>query len=118
MARLELTAFKHMGVGVTFSVGTFTWFGTRIGRIDQEGKRFSVCFSARWSFFSPRTSTLEVHPWSVPYGLVVGRRFGRGNTLGGTSKDEPGNRGHNVATVIGWIRAMPLAFLGLFFYSF
>ena len=118
MVRLELMAFNRMGVGVTFFCWHFHMVWRELGEWIKTAKGLVCVIPARWSSFSPRTSTLEVHPWSVPYGLVVGRRFGRGNTLGGTSKDEPGNRGHNVATVIGWIRAMPLAFLGLFFYSF
>lgn len=118
MVRLELMVFKIYGCWSDFiSVLALSHGLEKV--LEKNGSRWQkvwcVCFPSTVVFFPPRTSTLEVHPWSVPYGLVVGRRFGRGNTLGGTSKDEPGNRGHNVATVIGWIRATPLVFLVCFY---
>ena len=68
----EPTAFKHAGVGVAFSVGIFTFGERQKEEVEErdEMTRGAAGLPARWS---PRKkpSTLEVHPWSVPYGLVL-----------------------------------------------
>ena len=107
----ERMASKPADVGVALSVRTFHMVKNGIGSGDQDDKGVVLFPPAWWSSSCHKYVGGASVVGSVWAG--VGRRFGRGNTLSCTLKDEPENRGHNVATVIGWSFTTPHVFMFL-----